>query len=127
VETIRHADLVSFICLKALAFDQRFERKDAHDLVYCLENAERGVEGAAERFGAAREGKHGEVVKKVLGILEKRFATEGEIEGYRKDGPAAVAEFEIEGDDTEARERKALRQRDVNDIITRFLNAIGPS
>jgi hypothetical protein len=27
--------LVSSTCLKAFAFDQRFERKDAHDLVYC--------------------------------------------------------------------------------------------
>jgi hypothetical protein len=30
-EKIRHANLVAFTCLKALAFDQRFERKDAHD------------------------------------------------------------------------------------------------
>ena len=34
VEEVKHANLVSFTCLKALAFDQRFERKDAHDLIY---------------------------------------------------------------------------------------------
>jgi hypothetical protein len=30
--------LVSFTSLKAFAF-QRFERKDAHDLIYCIEHA----------------------------------------------------------------------------------------
>jgi hypothetical protein len=38
-ERVKHANLVSFTCLKAFAFDQRFERKDAHDLVYCIEHA----------------------------------------------------------------------------------------
>jgi hypothetical protein len=32
-ERVKHANLVSFTCLKAFAFDDRFERKDAHDLV----------------------------------------------------------------------------------------------
>lgn len=35
-ETIRYANIVSFVCLKALAFEDRAERKDAHDLVYLL-------------------------------------------------------------------------------------------
>ncbi|MEJ0094144.1 MAG: antitoxin [Methylocella sp.] len=42
-ELVRHANLVSFTCLKAFAFDQRFERKDAHDLIYCIEHAPRGL------------------------------------------------------------------------------------
>lgn len=37
-ETIRHANIVSFTCLKSIAYDDRQERKDAHDLVYCLEH-----------------------------------------------------------------------------------------
>ena len=41
-ETVRHADVVSFTCLKAFAFDQRFEPKDAHDLIYCIEHARGG-------------------------------------------------------------------------------------
>jgi hypothetical protein len=32
-EAIQYADLVSFTCLKAFAFDNRAERKDAHDLL----------------------------------------------------------------------------------------------
>lgn len=125
VEAIRHADLVSFTCLKALALDQRYEPKDAHDLVFCIENAESGTEGAATKFREALKGKHAAVVQRTLHILAKRFITEGGTEGYRKDGPVAVAKFEIEGDDEEGREARSLRQRDASDLITRLLKAIG--
>ena len=95
VERIKHANLVSFTCLKAFAFDQRFERKDAHDLIYCIEHAPDGGEAVAEAFRKEREGKHGEVVKSALAILRSRFAQVGGTEGYRKDGPVAVAKFEL--------------------------------
>ncbi len=36
-EKVRYANLVSFTCLKPFAFYYRNERKDAHDLIYCLE------------------------------------------------------------------------------------------
>ena len=49
-EKIKHADLVSFTCLKAFAFDQRNERKDAHDLIYCLEYGSGGINAAIEQF-----------------------------------------------------------------------------
>src|SRR6266496_465723 len=35
-ETVRIANIVPFLVLKALAYDDRFERKDAHDMIYCL-------------------------------------------------------------------------------------------
>jgi hypothetical protein len=125
VEEIRHADLVSFTCLKVFALNQRYEPKDAHDLVFCIENAEGGIDAAAEKFLTARKGKHGKVVEEALLILAKRFITEGGTEGYRKDGPVAVAKFEIEGDEEEARDARILRQRDASDVITRLLKAIG--
>jgi hypothetical protein len=40
--------LVSFTCLKAFAFDQRFEPRDAHDLVYCTEHAPKGPVAVAK-------------------------------------------------------------------------------
>jgi hypothetical protein len=46
-EKIKHANLVSFTCLKSFAFDQRFERKDAHDLIYCIEHAPEGINAVA--------------------------------------------------------------------------------
>ena len=126
VERIKHANLVSFTCLKAFAFDQRFERKDAHDLIYCLEHAPEGVDAVAQAFRQEHEGKHGEVVKSALAILRTRFAQVGETEGYRKDGPIAVARFELgESDEPGQREARALRQREACDVIERLLERIG--
>jgi hypothetical protein len=126
VERIKHASLVSFTCLKAFAFDQRFERKDAHDLIYCLEHAPGGVELAALAFSRERAGKHGEVVGQALAILRTRFTQMGATEGYRKDGPVAVARFELgESDEPEQREARALRQREASDVIEQLLTRIG--
>lgn len=124
-EQIRHANLVSFTCLKAFAFDQRFERKDAHDLVYCIEHATEGLAAVVEAFRKELFGKHGTVVKTSLEILTKRFASDGAVEGHRKDGPIAVAKFELgESDEPELREKRALRQRQVNDLVDQFLYRI---
>ena len=126
VEEVKHADLVSFTCLKAFAFDQRFERKDAHDLIYCVEHVEEGLDGAAQMFREALEGGHGAVIRDCLSILRNRFAGAGEVEGYRKDGPIAVASFELgEGDEADQREARVLRQREVSSVIERLLARIG--
>ena len=125
VEAVKHADLVSFTCLKAFAFDQRFERKDAHDLIYCIEHAEEGPDGAAQMFREALEGGHGAVIRDCLSILRNRFAGDGEVEGYRKDGPVAVARFELgEGDETDQLEARVLRQREVSTVVEQLLARI---
>ena len=126
IEDVKHADLVSFTCLKAFAFDQRFERKDAHDLIYCIEHAEGGLDSAARMFCEALKGVHGAVIRECLSILRNRFAGKGEVEGYRKDGPVAVARFELgEGEEAAQREARALRQREVSSVIERLLARIG--
>ena len=122
-ETVRYADLVSFTCLKALAFDQRFERKDAHDLVYCIEHAGGGFDDVAQKFQTALKGKDGAVVKRTLNIIARRFADDNKTEGYRKDGPVAVAKFEL-GEDQELSEPRTLRQRDVSALINALLGKI---
>ena len=122
---LHDADLVAFSCLKAYAVDQRDERKDAHDLVYCLEHFDDGIEAAAAKFKAALEGKHKEVVAEVLGLLATHFTDDADTEGYKKSGPVAVAKFEMgEDDDAEAKDARALRQREASDIVTRLLKAI---
>ena len=124
-ENLRYADLVSFTCLKAFAFDQRHERKDAYDLVYCIEFAAGGLEAVAEAFRSALQGKHTTVIKEALGILRMRFTDDDTTEGYRKDGPVAVARFERgDAEDDEMHEARALRQRNVSDLISRVLGAI---
>ena len=125
VELVRHADLVSFTCLKAFAFDQRFERKDAHDLIYCIEHAEDELDGVAQMFREALVGEHGPVIRDCLSILGNRFAGDDEVEGYRRDGPVAVALFELgEGDEAGQREARLLRQREVNSVMEQLLGRI---
>ena len=125
-ERIRHANVVSFTCLKSFAYDQRFERKDAHDLIYCLEHAAEGLDAVAMAFQRERSGKHGAVVKASLAILRSRFASDDKTEGYRKDGPVSVARFELgEGDEPEQREARILRQRQACDVIEQLLARIG--
>ena len=125
-EQIKHANLVSFTCLKSFAFDQRFERKDAHDLIYCIEYAAEGLDAVAAAFHKERNGKHGAVVEASLAILRSRFASDEKAEGYRKDGPVSVAKFELgEGDEPEQREARTLRQRQACDVIEQLLARIG--
>lgn len=120
---LRYADLVAFTCLKALAVAGRNERKDAHDLIYCLTHFDGGLDAAAAEFRTALSGKHKFVIEEVLNILARDFADDDQTEGYLKAGPVAVAKFEI-GEDDEARDRRILRQRDVADLVKRLLKAI---
>ncbi len=125
-EKIKHANLVSFTCLKSFAFDQRYERKDAHDLIYCIEHAPEGLDAVAEAFRKEYDGKHGCVIQAALEILRKRFAQDHKTEGYRKDGPVSVAKFELgEGNEPEQRELRVLRQRQASDLIDQLLRRVG--
>lgn len=124
-ETIKHANVVSLTCLKIFAFHDRFERKDAHDLLYCVEHAPDGVDAVAALFAAALRSKHGAVVQSALETLKRHFITETVIEGYRKDGPVAVAKFELgDADEPEIREARVLRQREAASVIESLLGRI---
>lgn len=122
-EYIRHADIVSFSCLKAFALDDRFERKDAHDLVYCIEHAPGGLDAVAKSLRAARAGRHAKAVERMLRILRTRFVSDDSTEGHLKDGPVAVAKFDP--DAGEPRETQLLRQRNVAELIDRLLALVG--
>ncbi|MGE3745041.1 MAG: hypothetical protein AB7G25_04875 [Sphingomonadaceae bacterium] len=112
-ESVRYADVVSFTCFKAFAFESRFEPKDAHDLVYCLAHVEGGAEATIARFATALETGHRETIRAALGLLAVHFCGDEKTEDYRKDGPVAFAKFEADaGDDEEGgRDRRILRQR----------------
>jgi len=111
-QRVKHADLVAFTTLKAFAFAQRWERKDAHDLVYCLEHYEPKDE-AGPSFKRALEGKHGSAVNQALELLRKHFVDDEKTEGYLKDGPVAVAKFEL-GELDQDSEMRVLRQREAS-------------
>lgn len=123
---IKYANIVSFTCLKAFAYEDRHEPKDAHDLVYCIQHYAGGVDATAVAFREHLCGRHGGTVQAALRILQSRFADEPGMEGYRKDGPVAVARFEL-GTDAEQRERRSLRQRESSDIVGRLLEAVRPT
>lgn len=122
-ESIRHADIVSLVCLKAYAFDDTLTRqKDPHDMLYCLEHGEGGLDAAADAFAIALKGKHVDVINGALAILNNRFCNDTNTEGYKKDGPVAVATFEL-GKDGD-REARILRQRNVATTIMVLLQKI---
>jgi len=85
-ERVKHADLVSFTCLKAFAFDQRFERKDAHDLIYCIEHAPDGLGAVVAAFGHAIAGAPSMQTVLVLmgetGFIDSPFVL---VKSYRKE------------------------------------------
>ena len=120
-ETIQHADIVSFTCLKAFAFDQRGEFKDAYDLCYCLEHYKDGSDALQSAFEAALDGNHAVAVKAAISILARRFCDGEGFEGYQKDGPVAAARFE--GAEVWDADNRTRRQRDLSVIVQ---DAIAP-
>jgi hypothetical protein len=125
-ERVKHADIVSFTCLKAVAFDQRFERKDAHDLIYCIEHTPEGLDAVVAASHQALAAKHAAIIRNALDVLRRRFADDETTEGYRKDGPVTVAKFELgERQGPELREARVLQQRQTSDLIDRLLAEIG--
>ena len=122
-QIIAHANLVSFICLKAFAMDQRREDKDAHDLVYCLRYVEGGLERAVADFAAGLEGAHGKTIADALAILRRQFAGDGPVEGYNRPGPMAVARYDLGAADAN-REARALRQREASGLVEMFLERL---
>lgn len=124
-EVVRYADIVTFTCLKAFAFDQRFERKDAHDLIYCIENLEGGVGAAQSAFAAALTGPHANAIREALTRLAVRFRDPNPDESYLRDGPVAVASFEDDEADVSADpdllNARILRQRHAAEVMADFL------
>ena len=120
--TVRHADIVSFTCLKAFAYEHRTEPKDAHDICYCLEHFRGGNRDVRLAFRAALDKKtHADKIKRAIDILERRFCSSDGIEGYRKDGPTSAARFE--GAESWADDDRILRQRVLSDVVQ---DAIAP-
>ena len=65
------------------------------------------------------------MIEETLAILRKRFASDSNTEGYRKDDPVAVARFEQrEGDEPEQRNDRLVRQRQASDVIEQLLARI---
>jgi len=115
-------NIVSFVCLKAMALEGRVERKDPHDLVYCIEHINGGIEAAAAAFREQMEGKHRDAVHQCIGILEKHFVTTRRQRAISRMGRPWWLTSNWRVGDAEAR---ILRQRNVSDVVELFLKSLG--
>lgn len=110
-EVIRVANIAAFTVLKALAYDDRAEPKDAYDLCYCLLFHEGGPAGVAARLARHRRQPN---VRKAIEVLEARFASADH------DGPRSYATFlGLRGED------RARAQNEAFETIRAFLSAWG--
>jgi len=122
-ETVRFADVTAFLALKALAFDDRAENKDAADLVHVMRYAG-SLEWVAQQFIDRRKaGQHVDAIDGALDALRRRFCDGENVEGHERDGPVACAIF-IHGPDADVSERRVLEQRNVSAMVTEFLRLV---
>jgi hypothetical protein len=123
-ETVRFADVPAFIALKAFAFDDRAENKDAADLVHVMRYAG-PIEQVAKQFvDRYREGKHIDVLDKTTHVLHRRFCDGKGVEGYLRDGPVACARFMYAPNDQDFEDTRIREQRDVSAMVTEFLRMV---
>ncbi len=81
----------AFVVLKALAFGDRAEPKDAYDLIYVIRHTRGRGTAVAERLRLHAQ-LHAEVVARALGLLNRDFDTPDDI------GPRRAAAFAITAD-----------------------------
>ena len=98
-----------FVILKALAWGNRAENKDAFDLVYVLRHTPGSGRAIAEKL-AEHAGHHREVIESALGKLARDFREPGDI------GPLRAAEFiAVDGESLENDAADALGY--VDDLL----------
>lgn len=111
--TVRVANLLPYIVLKILAFQDRHENKDSYDLVFCLLHFGAGPAAAGEEAAGSAVARDPRVTE-ALELLGERFANVGQ------DGPVAYGAFLAEpGDDEEA----ARLRREAVATVRAFLEA----
>ena len=92
---MRMANLLPYVVLKILAFQDRHENKDAYDLVFTLLNYSDGPRAAGQVAGRSAVLGHSQVREAIV-LLGERFAEPGQ------DGPTAYADFLVEPESSES-------------------------
>ena len=120
-ETLQVANVGTFLALKCLAYEDRFEEKDAYDIVYTLTYFADGPASVAEEFRALSSRFPADpILAKTVEILRNRFASDA-VDGYRKDGPTSYARFLA---DPGRSDRNLLHRRNAAEAVEAFLAAI---
>jgi hypothetical protein len=120
VDMVRFADVPAFVILKALALDQRQERKDAADLIHVISYSGSVKEVAALFVERIRLEQHPEAIQDGLAALARRFGDDQHGKGYEKVGAVAYARF-WGGDDED---ELVTRQRFAAGLIQSLLAEI---
>jgi hypothetical protein len=122
-ELVRYADVTSFVILKAIAFDQRAENKDAGDLIHVMRYAGTPEQVGEEIVGRYRTGEHNQAILDALGTLQSGFCDGGGVEGYLRNGPVAAARFKL-GLDPDDDDERVREQRDVTGLVTEIVTYV---
>lgn len=122
-ETVRFADVVGFIVLKAIAYDERHENKDAADLVHVMRYAGDLGWVAAQFAERIAVGQHVDAIEEALAALHRRFCDGEGVEGHLRDGPVSCGMF-AHGPDANKDDDRALEQRNVSGLVTEFLRLL---
>lgn len=96
--SFRMANLLPFLTLKVLAYNQRHKAKDVYDLLYVLKGHEGGPEGAGAALAASPVA-HDPLCVEALDLMSSRFASP------TNDAPVDYARFLTVGDDVETAAR----------------------
>ncbi|MBP0633190.1 hypothetical protein [Cupriavidus sp. AcVe19-1a] len=123
-EVVRFADVPAFVTLKALAFDDRLENKDAGDLIHVLRYAGT-IDQVADLFVQRHLSKsHPGAIDAGLQALRRRFCDDEHGEGYLKAGCVAYATFHGADDDEDDEDAPVKRQRYASGLIHQLLDRI---
>lgn len=118
-ESIRVANIVPFVVLKTLAYDDRGEPKDANDLIYCLQYYKDGPASVAKAFvESMQESPDEPLIPQAVETLRRRFATDDATAGEQKDGPVSYARFQ---DDPARFDQNRLA---ATAVVEQFLSAL---
>jgi hypothetical protein len=122
IETVRVVGLAAFLVLKANAYGDRGEQKDAYDLVYCIKEA--GPEIAAQSFLALRNTTTlPQYLDAAERVLQQDFASDALSAGYRKNGPVSYATFLTDPGSPDPN-ADVQRQREAASVVEEFLAAL---
>ena len=123
-ESVRVANVVPFIVLKALAYEDRAEQKDAYDLLHVLMNWHNGPVDVAMAFAERlRQWPEERLLPQTVEILGRRFGSDKTAPGFRKDGPVSYASF-VSGPEEED---PAIYQQQASSMVELFLHQLAVS
>ncbi len=127
-EVVQVANIVPFLVLKALAYQDRREPKDAYDLIYALAyytdaEGQMGPQAVADAFARRKAAMPDEpLFGEALTILREHFATDEISEGYRKRGARDYASS-LSSPDRPSPE--LTHCRDAAEVVEEFLANLG--